>query len=146
VEVDSSFVLMEGLNLSGTFTWMEAEFDRYSPSEGESYKGNRVFGVPDYTYTIATDYRRNIVGDWGFFGRAELVGIGSRYFDDANTVKEDPYELVNLKVGVEGEHLDVYLWSKNLLDREYVIMENVSAGLAEDGEPRTFGISVDYRF
>ncbi|MFW5501470.1 MULTISPECIES: TonB-dependent receptor [unclassified Maridesulfovibrio] len=146
VEIDSRFVLMEGLNLSGTFTWMEAEFDKYSPTDGEDYKGNRVFGVPDYTYTIATDYRRNIIGDWGFFGRAELVGIGSRYFDDANTVKEDPYELVNLKLGVEGEHLDVYLWSKNLLDREYVLMENVSAGLAEDGEPRTFGISIDYRF
>ncbi|WP_239057190.1 TonB-dependent receptor [Desulfovibrio sp. JC010] len=146
VEVDSQVVVMEGLNLSGTFTWMEAEFDNYSPSEGESYKGNRVFGVPDYTYTVATDYRRNIIGDWGFFGRAELVGIGSRYFDDANTVKEDPYELVNLKVGVEGEHLDVYLWSKNLLDREFVIMENVTAGIAEDGAPRTFGISIDYRF
>lgn len=146
VEVDSRFVVMEGLSLSGTFTWMEAEFDKYSPAKGEDYKGNRVFGVPDYTYTVATDYRRNITGQWGFFGRADLVGVGSRYFDDANTVKEDPYELVNLKVGVEGDHLDVYLWSKNLLDREYVMMENVSAGLAEDGKPRTFGISVDYRF
>jgi len=146
VEVDSQFVVLEGFNLSGTFTWMEAEFDNYSPSEGVDYKGNRVFGVPDYTYTLATDYRRNLIDEWGFFGRAELVGIGSRYFDDANKVKEDPYELVNLKVGVEGEHLDVYLWSKNLFDREYVMMENVSAGLAEDGEPRTFGISVDYRF
>ncbi len=146
VEVESKFAVTQGLNLSGSFTWMEAEFDRYSPSDGVDYKGNRVFGVPDYTYTVSTDYRRSIVGQWGFFGRADLVGVGSRYFDDGNTVKEAPYELVNLKVGVEGEHLDVYLWSKNLLDREYVIMENTTAGLAEDGSPRTFGISIDYRF
>lgn len=146
VEIDSKVVVMEGLNLSGSFTWMEAEFDEYSPSEGVDYKGNRVFGVPDYTYTAAVDYRCGLTGQWGFFSRADLIGIGSRYFDDGNTVEEDPYELVNLKLGVEGEHLDVYLWSKNLLDREYVVMENTTAGLAEDGSPRTFGISFDYRF
>ncbi|WP_291325499.1 TonB-dependent receptor [Desulfovibrio sp. UCD-KL4C] len=146
VEVESKFMVMPGLNFSGSFTWMQAEFDKYSPSTGVDYKGNRVFGVPDYTYTLAADYRRNLAGEWGVFSRIDLLGIGSRFFDDGNTVKENPYELVNLKVGVEGKHLDVYLWSKNILDRQYVMMENTAAGVAEDGAPRTFGISIDYRF
>ena len=60
-------------------------------------------------------------------------GSGPRYFDDANTVKEGAYELMDIKFGIEGEQLDLYLWSKNLFDREYVIFENVAKGIAQDG-------------
>ena len=72
--------------------------------------------------------------------------MGNRYFDDANSVEGDPYELVNLKLGLEGESLDAYLWAKNLMDKHYVMFENVKKGIAEDGEPLTMGLTVLYRF
>lgn len=147
LEMESRFKVAQGLDLSANFSWIQAEFDEYEDTVlGVDYEGNTIFCVPEYTYGLALDYRRPLNEDWGLFGRINLTGVGSRYFDDANNVKEDPYNLVNLRVGVEGEHLDCYLWAKNVFDEEYVLFENTTAGIAEDGAPRTFGITVDYRF
>jgi iron complex outermembrane receptor protein len=146
-EAEAKYALFRGLDLITGFTCLEAKYDKYvDPASGVDYKDNTVLGVPDYAYNIAVQYRRPLWDRWAFFGRADLSGIGTRYFDDANTVKDDPYELVNLKLGVEGEHLDCYLWAKNLLDRHYVLFENVKKGIAEDGEPMTIGVSLNYRF
>ncbi len=147
LEAEASFVLMQGLELKAAFAWLEALYDRYAdPVTGADYDGKTIFGVPDYTYSAALQYRRSLWRDWHFFGRADVSGVGTRYFDDANTVEESPYELCNLKLGLEGRHLDVYLWVNNLFDRHYRIAENVVRGITEDGEPRTVGISLAYRF
>ena len=147
VEVEARYAIMEGMELNAAFGWLEAEYDHYSdPTTGEDYKGNSVFNVPDYTYSIGLQYRRPLWGEWNGFGRLEVSGVGRRYFDDANTEKASPYELVNLKLGVEGCHWDCYVWVENLFDRHYRISENVNRGITEDGEPITAGISLAYRF
>ena len=147
IEIESRYKLTSDLGLSANLSWLRAEYDEYyDPVIAQDYKGNRVFCVPNYTYGIALDYRRQLSEGWSLFSRADLMGVGSRYFDDANTVKEDPYELVDLRLGVEGEHLDCSLWVKNLFDKEYVAFENTKTGAAEDGAPRMFGVSLDYRF
>lgn len=146
LEAEAQAVLLPGLDLSTSFSWIEAEYDDYSdPTTGWNYEGNTVFGVPDYTFNVALQYRRPLSTRWNLFSRVELSGVGTRYFDDANTVKDSPYELLNLKLGVESDHLDCYVWAYNLLDRHYVLFENVAKGIAEDGEPLTAGISLNYR-
>ncbi len=147
LEAEAEAVVLPGLELSTSFSWIEAEYDDYNdPATGKNYEGNSVFGVPDYTFNIALQYRRPLSARWGLFSRAELSGVGTRYFDDANTVKDPPYELLNLKLGVESDHLDFYAWAYNLLDRHYILFENVAKGIAEDGKPLTAGISMTYRF
>jgi iron complex outermembrane receptor protein len=146
-EAEAKYTLFHGLDLIAGVTCLEAKYDKYvDEASGINYKNNNVLGVPNYTFNLALQYRRPLWKHWAFFGRVDLSGIGNRYFDDANTVKDTPYELVNLKLGVEGEHLDCYLWSKNLLDRHYILFENVKKGIAEDGEPVTVGVSLTYRF
>ncbi|WP_294348619.1 TonB-dependent receptor [Prosthecochloris sp.] len=145
-EIEAQAVLLPGLDMSTSFSWIEAEYDSYSdPVTGCDYEGNNVFGVPDHTFHVALQYRRPLCAQWDLFSRIELSGVGTRYFDDANTVKDSSYELLNLKLGMESDHLDFYVWAKNLLDRHYVLFENVAKGIAEDGEPLTAGISLNYR-
>lgn len=147
LEAELAWTLAPGLNMNAGLTLLEAEYDRYSdPSAGVDYEGNRVFGVPDYTFNLGLGYRRPLWGQWNFMGRIDLSGTGTRYFDDANTAGEKPYQVVNLKLGMEGRHLDTYLWTRNLFDQHYITFENAAKGIAEDGGPRAVGISVNYRF
>lgn len=147
IEAEICYTPFPGLDFNAGITAIEAEYDSYAdPALGTDYNGNQVFGVPEYSVNMGTQYRCPLWGQWGFLGRLDFSGYGKRYFDDANTVEEKPYSLVNAKVGIEGSHMDIYLWSRNLLDRHYVSLENVSKGLAEDGEPMTMGLTVTYRF
>jgi iron complex outermembrane receptor protein len=147
VEAEARFAILQGLELTASLGWLEAQYDRYSdPTTGDDYEGNTVFGVPDYNFSAGLQYRRPLWGAWNGFGRVEVSGVGRRYFDDANTVRDSPYELINLKLGLEGRHWDGYLWADNLFDRQYRIFENVDRGITEDGKPFAVGMSLAYRF
>lgn len=141
--------------MTGTFGYTDAKFDDYKdpiydPMTGlktgeNNYDGKRVIGVPKYTYSLATQYRH----PKGLFARAELIGTGDIYWDAANTTKQDSYELVNARIGYETEYFDVYLWGKNLFDKEYASDANdvgVGALMANIGDSLTFGITLTGRF
>ncbi|WP_281763111.1 TonB-dependent receptor [Pseudodesulfovibrio nedwellii] len=147
LELESRFKLASSLTLSGNASWIDARFDEYEDEVlGVDYAGKQVFCVPEYSYELALDYRDQVTVDWDLFGRVGVSGVGPQYFDNANTVKQEAYELVNMRLGARWKQLECSLWAKNLLDRQYVAFENTTAGLAEDGKPRTFGVSVDYTF
>lgn len=147
LEAEARLTPVTGLDLSAGLTVLEAEYDKYAdPVLGTDYAGNQVFNVPKVSGNIGAQYRCMLTRNWAFFGRLDVVGYGSRYLDDANSVKENPYALVHAKVGLETEKVDIYLWGRNLLDREYIVFENTAKGIAEDGEPLTVGVTVSYRF
>ena len=147
VEAEAKYAVLPGLELSGSFTYMDARFDEYEDGvTGVDYKGNQVFCVPEYTYNLAAQYRFPLEDDLTFFARADLAGVGPRYFDDENNVRSPAYELVHLKVGMEWRGLDCYVWVKNVFDQEYRSFENTQMGIAEYGPPRTIGLTVGYRF
>nr|WP_320193150.1 TonB-dependent receptor [uncultured Desulfobacter sp.] len=147
MEFEAGWFISKDLEIFASLTWVEAEYDKYTdPVTGQDFQGNTTFGVPDYTYTLGFQYRRPLWGEWNVFCRAEVAGTGRRFFDDTNTVKEPGYEVVNLKLGLEGTHWDGYVWAKNLFDRHYCIFENVDRGITEDGKPLTIGITLSYRF
>ncbi len=146
-EAEARYSPLAGLELIGSCAYVEAEYDKYEdPVSNADYKGNRVSGVPDYSYTLGAQYRYPLTPDWNLFSRVDLIGTGVRYFDDANEVRANPYALVNAKLGFEGKHFDGYLWAKNLLDRRYTLYENTAAGIAQDGPPITVGVTLSLRF
>ncbi len=137
---------LKGLDINIGFTALEAEYDEYSnPAQRIDYSGNQVFNVPNFSGNIGVQYRCPFYNEWNFLGRVDISGIGTRYLDDANIVKEDPYALVNTKIGIENEHVDVYFWVKNMFDQHYVIFENTTKGIAEDGAPVSGGVTLTYR-
>ena len=59
LEAQAGFSPLAGLNLSAGITVLDAEYDQYEdPDTGEDYKGRTVFGVPEYTFNLALQYRR----------------------------------------------------------------------------------------
>ena len=139
---------VQGLDFFAGFGYTEAKIDDWTSLEATGnqydYKDKYLPYAPKYTYNAGVQYRHLS----GFFGRVDLLGTGSFYCDAKNDVKVDGYELVNLRVGYEGEHFDIVFWGKNVFDKEYSANEWDWAGatLIQEGTPRMFGVTVTYRF
>lgn len=88
---------VDGLDLTAGFGWLDATYTDYvDPTQG-SFNGNRLTYTPEYTFNLAAQYRSVD----GIFGRLELQGFGTTFFDDPNTLKQEPYVLVNARAGYE---------------------------------------------
>ena len=68
------------------------------------------------------------------------------YFDKANDYSRDAYEIVNAKIGYEAEDFDIYLYAKNLFDKEYDSDGYYSGMYTIYSAPREIGLQVVYRF
>jgi len=138
------------LDLIASFGYTDSEFDEYEdPIAGTDYKGNLTPLTPRYTYNIAAQYRHPLTGSIDIFGRVAVNGVGKSYWNDANTLKQDPYELVNARLGFETDHFEVYLWAKNIFDAEYEAIAFEFPGfppLGQAGDPQIFGITLTGRF
>ncbi|MBI9080525.1 MAG: TonB-dependent receptor [Pseudodesulfovibrio sp.] len=158
-ELESTALITKGLTAEAGFGYTDVEYLKYNdPVAGVNYKGKKTPLAPKYTYNLALQYRRPMVekfdmfwneGPLYFFTRAELQGIGPFYWNDANTLKQNAYEMVNLRLGLESDHLDLTVWSKNLFNTNYQAVAFEFPGSTpkgQAGDPRTFGLTLSARF
>ncbi|WP_321418358.1 TonB-dependent receptor [uncultured Desulfobacter sp.] len=135
IEIEAKARPLQGLDISAAFGWIDAEFDDYG-----DYTGKTPTQTPAYTLNLNVQYRH----DSGFFIRGEMEGYGKTYYDEANTLKRDPFQLYNAKIGYESSKWDVYLYCNNLLDEEYI--SSMVYQMCTVSEPRTMGIIASIRF
>jgi iron complex outermembrane receptor protein len=143
IEIETRARPLQGLDITAAVGLIQAEFDDYENASID-YSGKTLMQTPAYTLNLAVQYRHAT----GIFVRGEMLGYGKTYFDEANTISRDPYELYNARIGYESTNWDVYLYGKNLFDQEYfraIHLFNGSA-LYRVGEPRKIGIIVSVRF
>ncbi|MEA5549550.1 TonB-dependent receptor [Anabaena cylindrica UHCC 0172] len=133
---------LEGLDLIAGVGYVDSKFQNYSnPFTGINYSNNRVPLAPELTYNLAVQYR----SPGGIFARAELRGYGTNYFDDANEIKQDPFAIVNARIGYEWTNYGIYLFANNLFDTRYITSgfffppPDVTAGF---GEPAMYGVQI----
>jgi len=143
VELEVTAVPVTGLELTGTFGYTDAKYEDYVRGD-EDYSGNYVQTAPRYTASGGFRYRFTN----GFFVSALYSRYGKMYFDAANTAKQDPYGIINAKVGYESERYDIYLYGRNLADEEYASRAFKSSDVwyGRAGEPRVVGVAFTGRF
>ncbi len=136
---------IEGLEIIAGLGLLDAEFTNGNETfTGAPLEGNRTPFNADLTYNIAAQYR----SPGGIFGRLEVIGFGTTFFDDLNSIEQEPFALVNARVGYEAENYGIYVFANNLFDEEYVTQAfDAGAGLAGTyGAPRTVGVQFRARF
>lgn len=137
-----------GLDVFAAFGYTRAKIDEWEAFDGTAmydYAGNTLPNAPKLNYTLGMQYRL----DSGLWGRVELVGTGKHYHDAKNTQREGAYEVVNLRLGYEGEDFDLTLWCKNVFDKKYNNVQFDMPGWGRatfEGDPRQFGVTVGYKF
>lgn len=133
---------MTGFELLAGAAYTDARYDNYRKGV-EKFDDNRVIDAPEYTLNLGATYR---FGD-GFLVNAGYYHFGEIYFDPANTRSQENYGLLSAKIGYETKHFGVYVYGRNLFDKEYVTrtgkVNNTWYGRA--GEPQTFGVTVTGR-
>lgn len=150
LEVELMLRPAPGWDFNAGFSHTNARFDEYRDDvRGVDYAGNRVPLVPREMFNLALQNRRPLGASAVLFSRLELQRIGDFHWDTANTLKQGAYNLVNLRLGVEGDTWEAYLWGRNLLDEGYAEFAYDFPGLgprAQAGRPRTVGVTVNARF
>jgi iron complex outermembrane receptor protein len=139
---------LKGMDIMASFGYLDTEFDEYkdpfNPAGPKDYKGNKIPLSPEYTASLAAQYRLPC----GLFARVEGNWLGDTYFDEANTNKQDAYLITNGKIGYETEYFDIYGFVNNISDKEYytIIMDFPGQKIGAIGDPRTFGVQATVRF
>jgi iron complex outermembrane receptor protein len=140
-----------GLDVFTALGYTHARFSAGSASSGVNVAGNKLPNTPDYTASAGLQYSRT-VGAAAVHGRADVVFYGAFQYNDANTIGQDAYSLVNLRIGATGTFLVGELFVRNAFDTRYIPLAFPYASFApsgfmgEMGAPRTFGVSAGVRF
>lgn len=127
--------------LTGSFGYANAEFDEFKDAMGD-YSGKKAPNAPEYTFSIGGNYRM----ENGFFAGVDMVGYGRTYGDFANTYKRDAYQLINAKIGYEADNWEIYLYGKNIFDKDYTWAGVGNGYWNLYSEPREMGLKLTYRF
>ena len=107
--------------------------------------------APRYTFSAGAAYRHPS----GWFGRIDVSGKDEFYFDVSHTLKSQPYELTNARIGFEAEQWSLQVWARNLFDKEYAVrgfyFGNEPPNFPNTlytrlGDPRQVGVTFDMRF
>ena len=129
-----------GLDLIASVGYVDSEYKNYLNSDtGVDLSDNQVPFVPQFTYNLAAQYR----SQGGLYARAGLTGYGITYFDDDNQIKQEPYVLVNARIGYEADKYGIYLYANNLFDTRYItsgFLFPVPDGTAGFRDPVTYGV------
>ena len=140
VETQINAKVADALHLFAGFSYNDCTFDEYKDALGD-YQDKHSTYTPQYDFNVGFQYRHAN----GFYAGATILGYGETYFNNTNTFSRDPYELVNARIGYEMNHVDFYLYGKNIFDKEYD-SEGIYEYYTVYSPPRELGLKIVYRF
>ncbi len=144
-ELDLIFQILPGLNASISTGYTHACYDQYAKKTVagvEIYDDKYIYLTPKFSGIASLQYRH----ESGFFARIEAQYTSKLYWNDANTMHRNPVTIVNTKLGYEMEHLDLYVYVKNLFDEQYQEFLTPPLFVGHRAAPRIIGINLAYRF
>ncbi len=133
------------LHLSGSYGHTDARFLDYDDGR-EDYSGNHVPYAPRNTLSVQGGYGVDLRG--GRAGRLTLgvgvQGVGRIWWNETNTLSQPFYALVNASAGWAKEHVEVSLWTRNLLGANYntFYFKSVGRSFVQRGKPLQAGMTI----
>lgn len=148
-ELDLSTRPCKNVDLSAAFGVTQASFDKFTDKNGRDFDDKDVNFVPEFTANIAMQYRFPC----HLYARVEYQAIGNYYLDEDNSAKQSAYGLLNARIGYQRDHFEIYVFGKNLLDKEYInnaldLRNSFQPDLLirQPGDPMTIGIALSANF
>lgn len=148
-ELEVAATPVKGLQLHYNFGYTHAVYRRLMLPEDDhevNLKGNRQIYTPEYTSMLAAQYSMPLGGrqQLKLVFRGEWLWMGRQYFDLGNQFAQDPYSLLNARVGVAGKNAELMFWGRNLGGKHYVSYA-YDFGAMHMGDPKTFGVTLSVR-
>jgi outer membrane receptor protein involved in Fe transport len=109
-------------------------------------KGNTLPYVPSHTLNTGMQYVRLFKRSWvdQFSASAQLSGIGSIRWTEANDVSQPFYALLNAQAGIRKGAVHLNLWVRNLANTSYATFyfESLGQPYVQKGKPLRIGVEV----
>jgi iron complex outermembrane receptor protein len=152
VEADITIAPVRGLTLNASYAYT---YVRLPEARNPFVTGNPLVPVyPIYTPRNAAsgsiDYSLPVAGDTSAFVHLDANIADRQITSSSDPTKSDKPFVVNGRLGLtairlndQGAQLELSVWARNLLDRDYVFLRNFCAALGTYGlynEPRTYGL------
>ncbi len=133
LELGASWAATDWLNLyaNGNYIWTNIDKNTARPDT----VGNDAPYTPDYTFAFGSDFRWPITPDLDLIANLALNGVGKTWFHvvqdqqrptifglpgDYSVARRNAYALLDLRVGVQGEHWTVTVFGNNITDEKYI--------------------------
>lgn len=158
-EVNVDALLTPQLRVGATGGWLEAKYDKYEAAliDGAiiNASGRRMINAPrwtlsanaEYTVPLFADYAGFVRGEWNYRGESLSSNYALRY--PIWPFISPGYHNVNLRLGIENEHLRVIAFAENLFDAKYFSNAYEKAfysGVQVEPSHRRFGVNLSYKF
>ncbi|MFO0773192.1 MAG: TonB-dependent receptor [Nitrospiraceae bacterium] len=148
VELSAALRPTDAWRLQGNLTFLSARFADFSEGTGTSVisqTGNRPPNVPEAMANLTSIYRWQVPLPFDLGGTVRYVG--SRYSDNANTIRMQPYVTADVWISVPYRNVSVMLRGRNLLDKTYAVWADPAyPSQVLIGAPRTVELMLLARF
>jgi iron complex outermembrane recepter protein len=142
-ELEATARAARGLDLSAAFGYTNSEITEFPDP---SVIGNELPLISRFTLNLGAQYRAPIAGTGvGLLARVDYRRTGRTWWEPFNTTSRDPIDLVNARLGVEGENWSLVAFAENLFDETYNA-EFSPGGFVFKARPRRYGAEVTFRF
>lgn len=159
IEFELNAAPIENLNLSFSIALNDSEFQEsvVDPISGIELiaNGNRIPGIPEVSYSASAEYRTPIGPLEGIF-RADFSHRGDTFSQVSNDprTKTDTLDILNLRIGVNGEQWGAYLFANNVTGEDgalvsFTPLSPFTTGNIVDATfvaPQEIGVELRYSF
>ena len=139
-EFEISGKVTDNLELFGSYGYTDSEI---TGMEDPSVIGNQAPLVSDVTYNLGAQWRQPLGDSLALALRADYRHVGETWWEPYNVTSRDPIDIVDLRLGLEGEKWAVTAWSQNLTDEEYNA-EFSPGGFLFRALPLRYGVEFSY--
>ncbi|NGM62251.1 TonB-dependent receptor [Sphingobacterium sp. SGG-5] len=149
-ELELSAIPFKGLELDGSFGYTDAEYKDLTiveNGENKDYSGNSPVFTPRTTGSLLARYTHYLSSgtDSRLVGGISYKNIGTQYFDMANNIRQDTYDLWNARIAYHYRHIELAVWGENLANQRYIDYA-YDFGAVHLGGPRRYGLTAKVTF
>ena len=152
IELDASWQLTESAEIYGAFGYLDTELTDFVNQEGIDLTGRDQAHAPNYQATLGVNAYLNDK----LTVNVNIIAKDDFYFSDSHNEQSDGYETLNASLTYDMKDWQVKVWARNITDEDYKTRGFFFGNDPRDGyqdkqysqlgEPRVYGVTLDYQF
>lgn len=148
-EFDVNARVTDSLTLFGGYGYVDSTIRKFLANP--ALEGNRTPYSAKTNLTLGAQVNHPITDTYNLTARGEFNRTGSAWFDIQNTpgTKRDPYNIVNARLGVASDTIEISAYGRNLFNKKYATEAVVLfpyLDVVARGMTRSYGLEAKYRF
>ncbi|GAC1420213.1 MAG: TonB-dependent receptor [Flavisolibacter sp.] len=146
VEMELSVKPVKGFQFDYNLGYTRAQYNSLKvATNGQTVNldGKKQIFTPDITSMLAVQYSYILFPKQQIkaVARGEWHYLGTQYFDQANKIRQSPYNLLNTRVGISSKHIELFFWSRNITNTKFIEYA-YDFGAVHLGNPEIYGITL----